>query len=320
MVNDVIIRIEKANSMGPYIEVPIYKVLKYEGRVKNIEDIPSPGGMELDVDYGTEFVEADKVEKTSDVGHFPTRSGGSTGGVPHTMPLQGGSRYEGDDSDNDSDDDDQPLAPQRGPVMVPPPPPEPPEDDRPYPPSEVSSSPWRGAGFQGRASTPAVEAPAPPGDLPSLPLTPVEEVEEREDRIPGHDVSLPESEDEDADQPPSTVRAPSLEVPRERVWKNVRFGNSPYPLRERKRPAHLEDKYLDGGAQTRGPPAAPDAGGSDPLPEQQPLPPEEEDSDLEKTIPNSEDGNDEYLASEDNSEIAWMMTMGLRPGPIHKGV
>ena len=64
-----------------------------------------------------------------------------------------------------------------------------------------------------------------------------------------------------------------------------------------------EDKYLDGGAQTRGPPAAPDAGGSDPLPEQQPLPPEEEDSDLEKTIPNSEDGNDEYLASEDNSEI-----------------
>jgi hypothetical protein len=240
--------------------------------------------------------------------------------VPHTMPLQGGSRYEGDDSDNDSDDDDQPLAPQRGPVMVPPPPPEPPEDDRPYPPSEVSSSPWRGAGFQGRASSPAVEAPAPPGDLPSLPLTPVEEVEEREDRIPGHDVSLPESEDEDADQPPSTVRAPSLEVPRERVWKNVRFGNSPYPLRERKRPAHLEDKYLDGGAQTRGPPAAPDAGGSDPLPEQQPLPPEEEDSDLEKTIPNSEDGNDEYLASEDNSEIAWMMTMGLRPGPIHKGV
>ena len=37
---------------------PIYKVLKYEGRVRNIEDIPSPRGMEMDVDYGTETVEA----------------------------------------------------------------------------------------------------------------------------------------------------------------------------------------------------------------------------------------------------------------------
>ena len=51
VVNDVIIRIKKANSKGPYIEVPIYKVLQYEGRVKNIEDIPSPEGMELDMDY-----------------------------------------------------------------------------------------------------------------------------------------------------------------------------------------------------------------------------------------------------------------------------
>ena len=90
MVNDVIIRIKKANSMGPYIKVPIYKVLKYEGRVKNIEDISSPGGMELDVDYGTEFVEADRVEKTPDVGYFLTRTGGTPGGVPRTMPLQRG--------------------------------------------------------------------------------------------------------------------------------------------------------------------------------------------------------------------------------------
>ena len=100
MVNDVIIRIEKANSMGPYIEVPIYKVLKYEGRVKNIEDIPSPEGMELDVDYGTEFVEADRVEKTPDVGYFPTRTGGTPGGVPRTMTRQGWNLYEGDGSDD----------------------------------------------------------------------------------------------------------------------------------------------------------------------------------------------------------------------------
>ena len=75
MVNDVIIRIEKANLKGPYIEVPIYKVLQYEGRVKNIEDIPSPEGMELDVDYGTEFIDATDMEQTPDVGYFPTSTG-----------------------------------------------------------------------------------------------------------------------------------------------------------------------------------------------------------------------------------------------------
>ena len=119
---------------------------------------------------------------------------------------------------------------------------------------------------------------------------------------PGTDVSLPESEEEE-DRFPPPASAPSPGASRGAILKNGRQESSPYPQRERKRPAHLEYKYLDGGAQTRGPPAAPDAGGSDPLPEQQPLPPEEEDSDLEKTIPNSEDGDDEYLASEDDSEI-----------------
>ena len=51
MVNDVIIRIEKVNSTGPYIEVPIYKVIKYEGRTRNMEDIPLPGVMDLDLDF-----------------------------------------------------------------------------------------------------------------------------------------------------------------------------------------------------------------------------------------------------------------------------
>ena len=98
-----------------------------------------------------------RVERTPDVRYFPTSTGGTPRRVPQNMNLQGGNVYGGDDSD----DDDQPPAPQRGPVMVPPPPP---EDDIRYPPSEVSSSPWRGTGCTGRASTPTMEEPLPPGD------------------------------------------------------------------------------------------------------------------------------------------------------------
>ena len=87
-----IIRIEKANSMGPYIEVPIYKVLKYEGQVKNIEDIPSPGGMELDVDYGTEFVEANRVERPRMWGTSRPALEGPLEGCLAPCPFKGGSR------------------------------------------------------------------------------------------------------------------------------------------------------------------------------------------------------------------------------------
>lgn len=55
--------------------------------------------------------------------------------------------------------------------------------------------------------------------------------------------------------------------------------------------------------EDRGPPAAPDAGGSDPLPEHQPLPLEEENrNDPEKTLANQED-NDDDLTSEDEPEV-----------------
>ena len=48
-----------------------------------------------DKDYGMEFVEADRVEKTPDAGYFPTQTGGAPGGVPRTMTRQGGESVQG---------------------------------------------------------------------------------------------------------------------------------------------------------------------------------------------------------------------------------
>ena len=192
--------------------------------------------MELAVDYGSEFVELDRVEETPKEGYSLTSTGGAPGGVLHASTRQGGV------------------------VVVPLPPPKPPEDAMGSPLSEGSSDPWRGTGCTGQASTPAVEDPLPPGGRPRALSTTVEEGKEG---TPGHDVSLPDSEKE-VDHPPTT--APSPGAPMGAIRKKVRLVASPYPWWEHKRTTHLGYKQLGGGAPTRRPSAAPGAGGSSPPP------------------------------------------------------
>ena len=111
----------------------------------------------------------------------------------------------------------------------------------------------------------------------------------------------------------------------------MRFGNSPYPQRQRRRPEALDYQQLGGGAQTRRPPSTPEAGSSETFNPQLPPAPDEEDNDPERTITNSEDGDDEYLPSEDDPKITQISLLMnfcqdewgpwcLLPGPIHKGV
>ena len=92
----------------------------------------------------------------------------------------------------------------------------------------------------------------------------MEETEKVEEGIPGHNVPLPESEEEDANQPLSIAGATSPGASRGSILKNVRFGNSP----------------------------------------------EKEDNDPERTITSQEDGDDEYLPSND-SEINQISLMDV---------
>ena len=109
------------------------------------------------------------------------------------------------------------------------------------------------------------------------------------------------------------------------------FWEFPIPPEGAQEACALDYKQLGGDAQTRRPPATPKAGGSGASQTQSTQPPDEEDSDPEKTITNSEDGDDEYLPSEDDpkmNQISLLMNFCqdewgpwcLRPGPIHKGV
>ena len=191
--------------------------------MKNIEDIPSPEDMELDVDYGTEFIDATNMEQTPDVGYFPTSSGGRIQG-PSTP------RGSGEQPDIDEDDDDDfppPTAPAQAPRMVTPPIDPPPENDLEGLVDGVSSSPWRGSGFLGRASPPAREDPASREGSPTLATS--EEANEANDEVPYWDQPLPESEDEEESQPPPPGTSPGASGPGPMAEKRVRFTPSSYP-------------------------------------------------------------------------------------------
>jgi hypothetical protein len=193
----------------------------------------------------------------------------------------------------------------------------------------VSSSPWRGSGFLGRASTPAREGPASEAGSPTA-ATNKEPSEGNED-IPYWDQELPDTEDEEEAQPPPPGTSPGAQGPEPRIEKRVRFTPSSYPQQECRTPARWSYGQLGGPTQTRRPsPATADDEEQHSPTVSDVLGPEsdEEDSDPDSTITNFNSSSTAHTDASGMNQMALLMMLWedgwgpwhLRPGPIHKGV
>jgi hypothetical protein len=262
------------------------------------------------------------VEQTPDVGYFPT----NTGGRVQEPPTPTGPRRQ---PDTDEDDTDEFPPPTQGPNMVTSPTDPPPESNLEDLVDGVSSSPWRGSGFLGRASTPAREGPASGAGSPTAATN--EEPDEENEEIPHWDRALPESEDEEGAQPPPPGTSPGVQGPGPMVEKRVRFTPSSYPQRECRTPARWSYGQLGGPTQTRRPshttaddeeqhsPTVSDVPGSES---------DEEYSDPDSTLTNVNSSSTTHTEDPEINQMALLMMLckdewgpwRLRPGPIHKGV
>jgi hypothetical protein len=274
------------------------------------------------VDYGVEFINTADVEQTPDVGYFPTNTGGRVEGPPTpTGPRRQPDAYE--------EDTDGFHPPTQAPSMVTPPPDHPPENDLEDLVDGVSSSPWRGLGFLGRASTPAREGPASGAGSPTA--APNEEPGGDNEEVPYWDQALPDTEDEEEAQPPPPGTSPGAQSPEPRTEKRVRFTPSSYPQRECRTPARWSYGQLGGPTQTRRPPTAT----ADDEEQRSPtvsdvLGPEsdEEDSNPDSTLTNFNSSSTTHTSDSEMNQMALLMMLcedewgpwHLRPGPIHKGV
>ena len=213
--------------------------------------------------------------------------------------------------------------------MVTPPIDPPPESDLEGLADGVSSSPWRGSGFLGRASTPAREGPVSREGSPTL-ATSVE-ANGADDEVPHWDQPLPESEDERESQPPPPGLSPGASGPGPMAEKRVRFTPSSYPQRQCRTPARWSYGRLGGPTQTRRPspatadneerhpPGVSDVSGSGS---------EEEYSDSDRTLTNFNSSSTIHTDDSEINQMALLMMLckdewgpwRLRPGPIHKGV